>query len=427
MRILHTSDWHLGQHFMGKTREQEHRLFLDWLLNTVKEHRVDAVIIAGDVFDTGVPPSYARTAYNQFIVDLQRAGDGRCQLVVLGGNHDSVATLHESKSLLSCLNTVVVGGAGQDPEQQVMVLNDREGQPGAVLCAVPYIRPRDVLASRAGDSGEDKQQALLTAMTEHYRAVYQHAERQAELLKVPVVATGHLTTVGGKLSESVREIYIGTLSAFPASAFPPASYIALGHLHRGQKVSDHDHIRYSGSPIPLSFDECSAGKQVLLVDFVGDRLEAITELDIPLFRRLASLSGDIESLKAQLQSIADEKAADDLNPWVEIQVDDKSWINDLQSVIEAFTAELPVEVLRVRRKRQQAAATLALEERETLAELQVEDVFTRRLQIAELDEKSSEKLTGAFRELVAELEDEKLLGEVIEHKSSKVSQEEKPV
>ena len=426
MRILHTSDWHLGQHFMGKTREQEHRLFLHWLLNAVNEHQVDAVVIAGDIFDTGVPPSYARTAYNQFIVDLQTATDGQCQLVVLGGNHDSVATLHESRSLLSCLNTSVIGGASQEPEQQVIVLNDRTGQPGVVVCAVPYIRPRDVLSSRAGDSGEDKQQALLTAMTDHYRAVYERAEQQAQQRHVPVMATGHLTTVGGKLSESVREIYIGTLSAFPASAFPPAAYIALGHLHRGQKVSDHNHIRYSGSPLPLSFDECNAAKQVLLVDFVDTQLEAVTELNVPLFRKLASLSGDLDSLRTQLEALAEERKDDELNIWVEIQVDDRSWVNDLQSELEAFTAELPIEVLRVRRKRQQESTTLALEERETLDELNVEDVFARRLQVAELDESSNNKLTAAFRELVAELEEEKLLGDVITHKTTEKTQEEKP-
>ncbi len=149
MRILHTSDWHLGQHFMGKTREQEHRLFLDWLLETVRQKKVDAVVIAGDIFDTGVPPSYARTLYNQFIVELQAAG--KCQLVVLGGNHDSVATLHESRSILACLNTSVIGAAGDDPAKQVVVLKDRKGRPGLVLCAIPYIRPRDVLV-RPGDS-----------------------------------------------------------------------------------------------------------------------------------------------------------------------------------------------------------------------------------------------------------------------------------
>ena len=412
MRILHTSDWHLGQHFMGKTREQEHRLFIQWLLKTVKEQQVDALVIAGDIFDTGVPPSYARSLYNQFIVDLQKAG--KCQLVVLGGNHDSVATLHESRTLLACMNTTVIGSASQNPEEQVVILNKPDGTRGAVLCGIPYIRPRDVLVSSAGDSGESKQQALLAAMTNHYRAVYEAAEKLANEHELPVIATGHLTTVGGKLSESVREIYIGTLSAFPASAFPPADYIALGHLHRGQTVSGQEHIRYSGSPVPLSFDESSVAKQVLLVDFQGHRLETITPVDVPLFRSLASVKGDLETLPEQLNTLLDNNKGSELEPWIEIVVSGDSWISDFQSQIQELTAGMPLEVLRVRRQRKERESALARDEKETLSELLVKDVFARRLEQEELNDKTIGALTQAFDSVVADIEEEQLQGVVIE-------------
>ena len=411
MRILHTSDWHLGQHFMGKTREQEHRQFIEWLLNTIKEQQVDALVIAGDIFDTGVPPSYARSLYNQFIVDLQQVGD--CQLVVLGGNHDSVATLHESRSLLACMNTTVIGAASQNPEDQVVVLSKADGTPGAVLCGIPYIRPRDVLTSQAGDSGDSKQQALLTAMTEHYQTVYQEAEKLANDHELPIIATGHLTTVGGKLSESVREIYIGTLSAFPASAFPPADYIALGHLHRGQKVSDHEHIRYSGSPIPLSFDEASAPKQVLLVDFEGHRLKGVTSVEVPLFRPIASLKGDLESLPGQLKALLEKHSETSLEPWIEIVVSGDSWISDFQSQVQEITEDMALEVLRVRRQRKEREKSLTRENKDTLAELLVKDVFNSRLQQEELNDKTIGALTAAFDTVVAEIEEEQLLGNVI--------------
>ncbi|MET4757423.1 exonuclease subunit SbcD [Endozoicomonas sp. NE40] len=162
MRILHTSDWHLGQHFMGKSREAEHRAFLQWLQVTVNKHNIDALIIAGDVFDTGTPPSYARTLYNQFIVNLRQT----CcqQLVIVGGNHDSVATLNESRELLAFLNTTVVGGVSETPDDEVVLLKNARGEPAVALCAIPYIRPRDVLESRSGDSDSDKQLALQNAI-----------------------------------------------------------------------------------------------------------------------------------------------------------------------------------------------------------------------------------------------------------------------
>lgn len=153
MRILHTSDWHLGQNFYSKSREAEHQAFLDWLLETAQTHQVDAIIVAGDVFDTGSPPSYARTLYNRFVVNLQQTG---CHLVVLAGNHDSVATLNESRDIMAFLNTTVVASAGHAPQ----ILPRRDGTPGAVLCPIPFLRPRDIITSQAGLNGIEKTAAF---------------------------------------------------------------------------------------------------------------------------------------------------------------------------------------------------------------------------------------------------------------------------
>ena len=157
MRILHTSDWHLGQFFINKSRAPEHQKFIQWLFPQIDEQKVDAVIIAGDIFDTGTPPSYARELYNQFVIGVHKLG---CQLVILAGNHDSVSTLNESKDILAQLNTQVISSANPDNNEQVLLLNNRQGEVGAIVCAIPYIRPRDVVRSQAGESGSDKQQAI---------------------------------------------------------------------------------------------------------------------------------------------------------------------------------------------------------------------------------------------------------------------------
>ena len=147
MRILHTSDWHLGQHFMGKSRQAEHQALITWLLEQVETRAVDAVLIAGDIFDTGTPPSYARELYNHLVGQLYKAG---VPLLVLGGNHDSPATLGESRDLLAHLGTTVIGATYADPTTQVIVLPQRNGEPGCIVCAIPFVRPRDVLQSQAG-------------------------------------------------------------------------------------------------------------------------------------------------------------------------------------------------------------------------------------------------------------------------------------
>ncbi len=397
MRILHTSDWHLGQHFMGKSRETEHRLFIQWLLNTINDHQIDAVLIAGDIFDTGTPPSYARRLYNQFIVDLQAT----CcrQLIVVGGNHDSVATLNESKDLLACLNAHVIGGVLEKVEDQIILLDDKKGQPEAVVCAIPYIRPRDVLQSQAGDSETDKQLALQNAIADHYKAAFDLASEHS----LPVIATGHLTTVGGQLTESVREIYIGTLSAFPVSAFPAADYIALGHLHRAQTVSGQDHIRYSGSPIPLSFDEISSQKQVVLVDINKDRAIDITELPVPLFRPLKTIKGELSAIEQQLKTL---ETSSDLTPWLEVVIETENYISDLQEQISSLIADLPVEVLRVRRHKEKSTTSLTREENETLDELDINDVFLKRLFEEGLESETDSSLTSAFNEILESINEE---------------------
>jgi exonuclease SbcD len=390
---------------MGKSREAEHQAFCAWLVEQVREQAVDAVIIAGDVFDTGAPPSYAREQYNRFIVELRGTG---ARLVVLGGNHDSVAMLEESRDLLACLDTQVIAAVGTDLDRQLLVLPQRDGQPGAILCAIPFIRPRDVLTSQAGQSAQDKQLALQQAIQAHYRELFERAEAQREVLgrHLPIIATGHLTTVGASASESVREIYVGTLEAFPTSAFPAADYIALGHIHRPQKVGGLEHIRYCGSPIALSFDEATQGKEVLLVDLDDGGLRSVTALPVPRFQPLKSVSGSLAELPAELARVAREGSAEQ-PVWLEVMVHTDDYLTDIQLRVEKLCEALPVIVLRTRRERGTAQAALFSEARETLDELSPDDVFRQRLDAEDLDAPLRERLTGLYREVVAELQEDR--------------------
>ena len=402
MRIIHTADWHLGQFFYSKSRAPEHQQFLDWLLAAIVQHQVDALIVAGDLFDTGSPPSYARELFNRFVVALQPSG---CQLIVLAGNHDSVATLNESRELLACLNTRVITSATPGGEQQVLTLQQRDGTPGALLCAIPYLRPRDILRSQAGQSGRDKQLSLLQAIEQHYQHCYAAAVAQREAMgsTLPIIATGHLTTVGVSKSDSVRDIYIGTLDAFPAQAFPPADYIALGHIHRAQRIADSDHIRYSGSPIALSFDELGREKSVFLLEF-STRLESVTPLVIPSFQPMQMLKGAMAEIEQQLTAFHTYEG--DLPVWLDIEITTQEYLSDLQRRIEQLTDALPVEVLLVRRSRDQRQRSLARLENETLSELKVEEVFARRLALEEqLEDEQRAQLTQLFRSTLATLED----------------------
>ncbi|MDV7105924.1 exonuclease subunit SbcD [Vibrio sp. TH_r3] len=404
MRILHTSDWHLGQSFFTKSRKNEHQAFIEWLLNLVQEQEIDAVIIAGDVFDSGTPPSYARELYNRFVVQMNAIN---CTLVVLGGNHDSVSMLNESKPLVECLNTHVVANTSDDYSSQIIELSSN-GQIGALLCAVPFVRARDVMHSMAGSSGTQKQKQLGDAIKAHYFALYNQAKtiREQKNLAVPIITTGHLTAMGVTKADSERDIYIGSLDAFAADGFPPADYIALGHIHRPQIVAKSEHIRYCGSPIPLSFDELKFTKQVVLVEFDHETRTKIQIIEVPTFQRMAILKGDLPSIEKQLQTFRD--VTEQSPVWLAVEVEVQDFLSDLQQRIQSLTEDLNVEVLQLRRARSQQKQSLQQEQLETLSELTPIDVFEKRVEHESLQSEDETarltRITTRFEQIVAEVE-----------------------
>ncbi|EPE4183528.1 exonuclease SbcCD subunit D C-terminal domain-containing protein, partial [Yersinia enterocolitica] len=234
-------------------------------------------------------------------------------------------------------------------------------------------------------------------------ALYQRAiELRTELgLPLPIIATGHLTTVGVTTSDSVRDIYIGTLDAFPAHAFPPADYIALGHIHRAQQVAKTEHIRYSGSPIALSFDELSKEKSVYLVEFAQQTLASVTPIFIPQFQPMQLIKGDLAQIEQQLTKFSDHQG---LPVWLDIEVATQDYLTDIQRRIQALAAELPVEVVLLRRSKEQRNNSIERQEKETLNELSVTDVFERRLALeADLAEPRQERMRQMFNLVVEDI------------------------
>ena len=402
MRILHTSDWHLGQHFIGRSRLAEHQAFLHWLVTQVKQQQIDAIIVAGDIFDTSTPPSYARELYNQFIVDLQGSG---CQLVILGGNHDAAAVLNESKNLLRCLNTTVVASPSTDISQQLLTLYNRDQQPALLLCAVPFLRPRDLLQSQSGQSGSEKQRDLQQAIAAHYQQLFTLAQQynQQHKLSLPIVMTGHLTTVGISQSESVRDIYIGSLEAFSAAAFPPADYIALGHIHQSQQLNTTTDIRYSGSPLPLSFDEAGQQKQAWLIEFNPEG-KSVSSLAIPCFQPLRSIHCSLHQLPQRLeQATAPLKAGETL--WLELVISETdAYLTDLQQRVEPLLQGLAVELLRLRRQRGSNSTAFSAPEQHSLAELTPQQVWHARLSNENLSDEQQQQLTALHQQVLASVE-----------------------
>ncbi|MGI4820296.1 MAG: exonuclease SbcCD subunit D C-terminal domain-containing protein [Janthinobacterium lividum] len=401
MRVLHTADWHLGQHFLtGQERLTEQRAFLDWLLATVQAQEVEALVLAGDVFDTTSPSHAAQELYYDFLVRMQ----GTCcrDIVVVGGNHDSPTLLNASRRLLRALRIHVVGGAPTDPAEQIISLAG--SGPGLVVCAVPFLRDRDLRLSIAGETPDERQFRIRESIAGHYLALSEHdLVRRLREQDVPVLATGHLYAAGGEAREGAeRDVHIGGLGVVGAEHFPVAfDYVALGHLHRPQVVGGREHIRYSGSPVPLSFTEADDKQQVLLLDFAGAGPPQITALPVPVTRRLQRFHGELDEVEAAI--IAYDNSAFTLVAWADVLVRSDEPSAEVQRRVQAALKERRDQVLAPRGVRHQRATeapdatTAATAPIEHLHELTVDEVFRRR--VAGLPPERAATLTATFREL----------------------------
>jgi exonuclease SbcD len=404
LRVLHTADWHLGQHFLtGQERLTEQRAFLDWLLATVQAQEVQALVLAGDVFDTTTPSHAAQELYYDFLVRLQATG---CRdVVIVGGNHDSPTLLNASRRLLRALRIHVVGGVPTDPDEQLIELPGASGRPGLVVVAVPFLRDRDLRLSVAGETPDERQLRIRDSIAGHYQTLSEHdLVRRLRERDVPVLATGHLYAAGGEAREGAeRDVHIGGLGVIAAEHFPATfDYVALGHLHRPQVVGGRAHIRYSGSPVPLSFTEADDKQQVLLLEFAGAGAPTITPLAVPVARRLQRFHGELEEVEASILSFDNE--AFSLVAWADVLVRSDEPSPEVQRRVQAALKERRQYVLAPRGVRQHrlteapdAAGPATEAPLEHLHQLTVEEVFSRR--VAGLPAERAAALTATFQEL----------------------------
>ena len=396
MKMLHTSDWHLGQKFLHNDREEEHRLALSWLLDVIQEEAIDLLVVAGDIFDIGNPPNYARRLYYRFLTQLLQTS---CRhILITGGNHDSPSMLSAPKELLEILNIWVIASATSDPADEIIELRNQEGNLEAVIAAVPFLRDADLKYSVAGETGFDRIAKIKEGIQNHYQTVARLIEKYADA-EVPLLATGHLHATGAETSGPKNNIYIGNIENIKADQFPMIfDYIALGHIHRAQKVGGAHHIRYSGSLIPLSFSETKDEKQVFVLEFEKKKIKEIKALHLPMFRRLKTIQGDLDTVKQRLREF-DEKGERALPPWVEVIVDTDEILPQLDTELRTFTEEMQLEILKIKLNRQYQGLAEQAEQPDLEMMDQVE-VFHLKCESYGSTPEEVNELTQTFRELM---------------------------
>jgi len=409
MKLLHTSDWHLGRSLYGRKRYEEFSAFLDWLAQTIEDEKVDALLVAGDVFDTSTPSNRAQELYYRF---LCRVAASCCRhVVVIAGNHDSPSFLNAPRELLKAIDVHVVGNASEDPEDEVLVLCDKRDTPELIVCAVPYLRDRDIRVAEAGESIEDKEHKLIEGIRSHYAAVAAIAEQKRTEVgaDIPIVAMGHLFTAGGQTvnGDGVRELYVGSLAHVTAGIFPKCfDYLALGHLHVPQKVNSSKTIRYSGSPLPMGFGEAKQQKSVCQVEF-HSTAASVQLVDVPVFQKLERVKGDWDGISSRIL----ELSATDSQAWLEVVYEGDEVIGDLRERLEAAVSGTQMEILRIKNNRIIDRVLGQIHEEETLDDLNVNDVFERCLAVHDVPEDQRSELRQTYQETVSSLYEDDMQAE----------------
>lgn len=406
MRLLHTSDWHLGQALHTYDRTYEHQCFLDWLVETIVAEQVDALLVAGDVYDNANPSAGAQRQLYRFLQQA-RARAPWLQTVIIAGNHDSPGRLEAPSPLLEVHGTTVVGNvvrnaAGEiDLERLLVPLADQSGAVKAWCMAVPFLRPGDVPRLPEGEQGDP----YLGGIALLYRQLYELARSRCAEGQA-IVAMGHCHMVDGQASlESERRIVIGGTDALPASMFGESiAYAALGHLHLAQRIGQKEHLRYCGSPLPLSFSEVNYQHQVLRIDLDGCTAREVAAIPVPRavpLLRVPEAPAPLSEVLAALEALDLPDAPAHAQPYLEVRVLLDRPEPGLRAQVEAAIAGKPVRLAKIEPTRKVATAAPAEDAMtlDQLAQLKPDDIFRRLYQQRFGEDAPAEQLT-AFTELL---------------------------
>ncbi|MBI6635603.1 exonuclease SbcCD subunit D C-terminal domain-containing protein [Pseudomonas paralactis] len=349
MRLFHTSDWHLGQNLHGQERDFEHACFLEWLLGQLKAQRPDVLLIAGDIFDTVNPPLKAQERLYDFIISAHEQNPA-LTIVMIAGNHDSGSRIELPAPLMRRLRTHALGRVlwlddGQlDAERLLIPLPDAKGKIAAWCLALPFLRPAEVTGAHLGDD-------YLRGIGQVHEWLIAAANAKRKKGQA-LIAISHAHMAGGSVSEdSERSLIIGNAEALPASLFDKTvGYVALGHLHKPQQVNGEERIRYSGSPIPLSFSEIGYKHQILDVTCQGERLVGCEPILIPRSVNLQRLdAAPLADILKQLDELPDIDllAETQRHPWLEVRVRLDEPQPDLRQQIETALQGKAVRLVRI--------------------------------------------------------------------------------
>lgn len=397
IKILHTADWHIGKQLHKIDMAPDMELFFDWLLLCIQEQNIDVLLMSGDLFDQANPSQAALTQYYKF---LKRLIPLKCKVIITGGNHDSANVINAPKELLQILDIKVVGGIPENIEDLFVEVNAHGEK--VVIAAVPFLRDRDIRNAAPGESYSDKIELIKEGIAAYFKSVNDHYN--AHYSTTAYIVMAHLFAQGASISDSEREIQIGNQASVVSVVFgDEPHYVALGHIHRPQMVSKPS-VRYSGSPIALSFSEKKDIKEVVLLTVTGDKVEFET-VAIPKFRKLVTFKGTIEEVEAKINTYESNSQLTDL---AEIIIEEENEnIAHVKALENLLTAELDnkLQILKgsIQFKNAVIGTSKLLSKGEDIKDFSAVQLFQKRLQQDE-SVSNGEELIHAFKEILEGLE-----------------------
>ena len=323
LKILHTADWHIGQLFHEYDRSYEHQRFLNWLTETLLTKQIDVLLVSGDIFDISNPSATSIKMFYTFLREVTKANPN-LQIVITAGNHDSASRLEAPKPLLESSNVHIIGLVEKDIdgnikyEKLLIPIRDADGITKHWCLAVPFLRMGDY------PNILDCANPYTEGVTTLYNEAFKYAEQRKKDGQT-IIAMGHLHTHHAEITEldKTERLIMGGVECIPASAFhKDIKYVALGHIHKAQKIGGKDHIRYSGSPLPMSFSEINYKHQVIVFD-LDQEIQNLEIVEIPLFvplQRIPLKHQSLHEVIAQLEQLPQMDSTPETAPYLEIRV-----------------------------------------------------------------------------------------------------------
>lgn len=323
MKILHTADWHIGQLFHEYDRSYEHQKFLDWLVVLLQVEQIDVLLISGDVFDISNPSATSIKMFYTFLKEATKANPD-LQIIITAGNHDSASRLEAPKPLLESSNVHIIGLVEKDEEghinyQKLLIpIREKSGEVKILCLAVPFLRMGDY------PSIKDCANPYTEGVTKLYQEAFEFASSKKQDGQ-SIIAMGHLHTHHAEISDldKSERLIMGGVECIPATAFhPDIKYVALGHIHKAQRIGGKEHVRYSGSPLPMSFSELNYKHQVIVFELEED-ISELKSIEIPLFvplQRIPLSAKPLHEVIALLEALPEMEKTLETVPYLEVRV-----------------------------------------------------------------------------------------------------------